>query len=180
MSSRKGNILRAVDVLEAARDANQKLTGQDNKATVLGAVKYAFLKTRMGGDMNYDPGESVSLEGNSGPYLQYAHARARSILAKAVERKVASQVETLGAGERVLARKLAEYPRVLQEAVDELLPHGVCTYLYELAQAFNRFYEGNRVVGDEREAERLRLVTAYADVLRDGLQLLAIEAPDRL
>ena len=180
MSSRKGNILRATDVLDAAQAANKQSTGRDDPAAVLGAVKYAFLKQRLGPDIIYDPEESVSLEGNSGPYLQYAHARARSIVRKAGDARAKTTVSTLEPGERSLARKISEYPEVIQKAVDELMPHHVCTYLYELAQAFNRFYEHNRVVGHERQAVRLHLVRLYADTLRDGLHLLGIQAPDAM
>jgi arginyl-tRNA synthetase len=119
------------------------------------------------------------LEGNSGPYLQYAHARARSILAKAGN----TAGDTSGAlrpDERSLLRKLGEYPEVIDAAVVELLPSHVCTYLYGLAQTFNRFYEHNRVIGDEREDVRLQLVQRYADTLRDGLSLLNIPAPERM
>lgn len=179
MSSRKGNILRAGDVLDAAAVANQQANGRDDERAVLGAVKYAFLKQRIGPDIIYDPEESVSLEGNSGPYLQYAHARARSVLAKSTVPK-ASAITELEAGERSLARKISEYPEVVQKAVDELMPHHVCTYLYELAQSFNRFYEHNRVVGDKREGVRAVLVELYADVLQDGLNLLGIAAPERM
>jgi arginyl-tRNA synthetase len=178
MSSRKGNILRAVDVLDAAHEANKAANGQDSEETALAAVKYAFLRTRMGGDIIYDPAESVALEGNSGPYLQYAHARARSILAKASSQ--ATQVDTLEADERSLARKIGEYHEVIDKAVSELMPHHVCTYLYELAQTFNRFYEHNRVIGDSREAVRLTLVHRYADTLKSGLSLLNISAPDHM
>ena len=182
MSSRKGNILRAVDVLDVAGEANKALTGQDNEQTVLGAVKYAFLKNRMGGDIVYDPEESVSLEGNSGPYLQYAHARARSILRKADASATGnrSAITELQAGERSLVRKLTEYPEVIDKSVDELMPHYISTYLYELAQAFNRFYEGNRVIGDDREAVRVRLVEAYAGTLQLGLSILGIAAPEKM
>jgi arginyl-tRNA synthetase len=177
MSSRKGNILRAVDVLDAASEANKAATGRDDEQGVLGAVKYAFLKQRIGADIIYDPAESVSLEGNSGPYLQYAHARARSILRKAGAPGV---IADLDATERSLARKISEYPEVLDKAIAETMPHYVCTYLYELAQAFNRFYEHAKVVGDPREATRLALVGLYADVLKHGLELLGIEAPEQL
>ncbi len=192
MSSRKGNILRAVDVLHAATEANQKATGKKNVHVELGAVKYAFLKQRMGADIIYDPDESVSLEGNSGPYLQYAHARARSILNKspvpslpAVRQDPQSLAKdyklwTLDPSERSLVRKVSEYPEVVEKAVNELMPHHVCTYLYELAQTFNRFYENNRVIGNEREVIRLRLVETYADVLKNGLNLLNIPAPERM
>ena len=121
----------------------------------------------------------MSLEGNSGPYLQYAHARARSILAKSKGSKN-TQGQKLDVAERTLATKIAEYGDVVQRAVDELMPHHVAGYLYELAQVFNRFYEVSRVVGDPRESVRLALVEAYADVLQDGLNLLGVEAPSHL
>jgi len=178
MSSRKGNFLRAVDVLDIAHKANKQATGRDDERAVLGAIKYSFLKQRIGADIIYVPEESVSLEGNSGPYLQYAHARARSILAKADQKLVA--ITGLAAGERSLARKVSEYPEVVEKAVTELMPHHICAYLYELAQTFNRFYEHNRVIGDERQDIRLQLVALYADVLYDGLNLLGIEAPDQM
>ncbi len=178
MSSRKGNFFRAIDVLNVANEANKKATGRDDEQAVLGAIKYAFLKQRIGADIIYVPEESVSLEGNSGPYLQYAHARARSILAKAEQSTAA--LTGLEAGERSLVRKISEYPDVIEKSVNELLPHHICTYLYELAQSFNRFYEHNRVIGDDRQAIRLQLVGLYADVLRDGLKLLGIAAPERM
>lgn len=180
MSSRLGNILRAVDVLDAAREANQAQNEGASDETSLGAVKYSFLKHRMGGDMIYDPKESVSLEGNSGPYLQYAHARARSILGKVKgsgATEIAGELET---GERSLVRKLTEFTEVIDQATDELMPHLICTYLYELAQVFNRFYENNRVIDDPRQALRLVLVNKYAETLKQGLQLLGIAAPDRM
>ena len=179
MSSRLGNILRGTDILDAAAEASKKATGEINDETVLAAVKYAFLKQRIGGDIIYDPEESVSMEGNSGPYLQYAHARACSILQKTTgyEAEIEHKLEL---GERSLVRKIAEYPDVVQQSVAEMMPHHVCTYLYELAQTFNRFYENNRVVGSKRQATRQLLVQLYADVLKDGLELLNIPAPVRL
>jgi arginyl-tRNA synthetase len=74
----------------------------------------------------------------------------------------------------------AKYNEIVNLAVNDLLPHYICTYLYELAQTFNRFYEGNRVIGDERESQRLALVAKYADTLKQGLALLGIDAPDRM
>jgi arginyl-tRNA synthetase len=178
MSSRKGNNPMAQDILDAAVAANEAATGKDDYDVVLAAVKYAFLKYRIGGDMIYNPEESVSMEGDSGPYLQYAHARARSILAKAGEAD--GEVTDLEPAERGLARKISEYPEVIAKAVDELMPHHIASYLYELAQSFNRFYEHNRVIGDPRQATRQKLVELYADVLKDGLGLLHIAAPERL
>jgi arginyl-tRNA synthetase len=180
MSSRKGNFLRAVDVLDVAADENEKLQGNRDDAPVLGAVKYAFLKNRVGPDIIFDPKESVSIVGNSGPYLQYAHARAVSITHKSDVTVSDLALVTFDDYERSLLVKMTEYPDVLENAVSELSPHLVCTYLYELAQVFNRFYEKSHVVGDEREGIRIQLVSAYAGILKNGLTLLGIPAPDKL
>lgn len=179
MSSRKGNILRAAEVIDAAREANKSATGKNDEATALAAVKYALLRNRMGGDIIYDPEESVALEGNSGPYLQYAHARARSILAKSQSSSLKSQ-EKLQKDERSLVRKIGEFSEVVDKATIELMPHYICTYLYELAQNFNRFYEHNRVIGDKRQSVRAAIVEAYADVLKSGLGILGIPSPDHM
>lgn len=180
MSSRKGNVVTALEIIEAAREAGVASGTNPDNDTILAAVKYSFAKNRIGGDIAYDPTESVALEGNSGPYLQYAHARARSILAKAADGALSQVADGLEPAERTLARKISEYPDAVHKAVSELLPHHICTYLYELAQTFNRFYEHNRVVGDPREPYRLWLVTNYANVLKDGLTLLGIHAPDKM
>lgn len=179
MSSRKGNVVTALEILEAARTAGEATGTNPSEETILAAVKYAFAKNRIGGDIVYDPQESIALEGNSGPYLQYAHARARSILAKA-DGSSAELHGTLQVDERTLVRKLGEYAEAVDRAASELMPHHICTYLYELAQTFNRFYEHNRVIGDEREQIRLALVRSYADTLKNGLDLLGIHAPDKM
>ena len=180
MSSRLGNVTRAVDVIAVVREKVQTLV--DDPALIepvtLGAIKYVFAKYKFGGDIAFNIEETVSLQGNSGPYLQYSHARARSILTKSDQS--GSIPETLQPGERSLVRKLAEYQSVVAMATSELMPHHIATYLYELAQSFNSFYEHNRVVGDSRESERLWLVERYADTLKDGLKLLGIHAPDTM
>lgn len=179
MSSRKGNFLRAVDVLDEAESANKELNGAADEQVSQGAVKYAFLRQRMGNDIVYDPLESVSLQGNSGPYLQYAHARACSIIGKStVAPKLGN--EGFDASERSLVRSLGEYQDVLQDATRDLSPHVICTYLFELAQTFNRFYEKSRIIDDPREAVRLELVVRYRDTLAHGLALLGIAAPEKL
>ena len=180
MSSRKGNFLRAVDVLEIAADENEKTQGNRDDAPVLGAIKYAFLKNRIGPDVIFDPHESVGLQGNSGPYLQYAHARAASILAKVTTDYTQATSENFDANERSLVVKMTEYTDVIDQATTQLAPHLVCTYLYELAQVFNRFYENSHIVGDDREAIRARLVAAYANILKSGLTLLGVQAPDHM
>lgn len=188
MSSRKGNFLRAVDVIAAATEASLAANEHAQDSTVLAAIKYSFLKNRIGADIIFDPKESVAITGNSGPYLQYAHARARSILAKhqapmangQTDSKPQVQTVNFQPDERLLACKITEYAEVLHKATTEYMPHHICTYLYELAQEFNRFYENNRVVGDEREAVRIRLVERYAETLQSGLELLGIHAPERM
>lgn len=176
MSSRKGNVVTALEILAAARTAGAATETNPSEETILAAVKYAFAKNRVGGDIIYDPIESIALEGNSGPYLQYAHARARSILRKSTV-NAAAPLTDLTDDERSLVRKIGQYAETVELATAELMPHHICTYLYELAQTFNRFYEHNRVIGDEREATRLQLVEQYADTLAAGLGLLGIVAP---
>ncbi len=179
MSSRLGNVMRAADAIAAVEKVVDASSDQLRQEIIFGALKYAFLKHRLGGDIAFDINESVSLQGNSGPYLQYAHARARSILAKTAAVGTVTAAD-FNQGERSLVRKLSEYPEVVEQATKELSPHHICTYLYELAQVFNRFYENNRVIGDKREAERLGLVQAYAGTLKNGLGLLNIPAPEQI
>ncbi len=178
MSSRLGNILRAQDVLDAANEATAKVGGQIDERVMLAAVKYSLLKQRLGGDIIYEPEESVNVLGNSGPYLQYAHARAHSILTKSnAEVNIAGE---LTVQERELARALSRYASVVEVAAKELSPHLLCNYLYDLSQVYNRFYETNRVLGDQREQLRLGLSQKYANRLKSGLNILGIDAPDHI
>lgn len=181
MSSRLGNVISATDVLKTVEKAVEADNDDLRRDIKLGAVKYAFLKQRLGGDINFEVEESVSLHGNSGPYLQYALARANSILSKAAGDKVtpAPEVE-LEAGERLLVRALTLFPETVAQSAQELLPHHLANYLYELTQTFNRFYEKNQVIGDPRQAVRERLVEAYITTLKHGLELLNIPTPERV
>jgi arginine--tRNA ligase len=180
MSSRLGNVTRAIDVLDIVKQRVSNITDQPELQddVALGAIKYAFAKYRLGGDIAFDVEETVSLQGNSGPYIQYAHARACSILAKAGTTGEIDQV--CDASERQLLQKLSEFPEVVEKAAREYLVHGICNYLYELAQEFNRFYEHNRVIDDPRQAIRLALVTRYRDTLASGLRILGIIAPEKM
>jgi arginyl-tRNA synthetase len=181
MSSRTGNAINIGWLIEAIKSAlsSRKSSHEGQEQTIVGALRYSMLKNRIGSDLVFDVNDAISLEGNSGPYLQYAYARSRSILAK-----VTSESQELPGDidkdERRLLRKLGDYQNVLDKAVSELLPHQLCGYLYELAQLFNQFYEHNRVLGDERENIRVNLVRKYSDILKSGLDVLGIPAPDRI
>jgi arginyl-tRNA synthetase len=180
MSSRKGSVLYAQDIINSAHKAGKDSGAASQEKVVLAAIKYALLKNRVGGDIIYDPQESIAMEGNSGPYLQYAHARACSILNKS-DKKTENIVEyDLDKHERSLLRKLSEYNEVIENSVAELSPHILCGYLYEVAQQFNRFYENSSVIGSDREDLRIVLVEKYTNTLKSGLNLLGIDAPSTM
>jgi len=136
------------------------------------------LKVKIGGDVVFDVNEAVSLTGNTGSYLQYAHARARRILDKSAG-TVSYPIDVCDE-DRMLVRKLGEYHEVVNRALESLEPHHICTYLFELAQEFNRYYEQYRVIGDELETHRAGLVAVYADTLKAGLAILGIHAPEKM
>lgn len=180
MSSRLGNVETAMGVLAVAGNAVQAENEIIRQQIALGALKYSLLKNRMGGDIAFDLQQSVSLEGNSGPYLQYAAVRAGSILAKISTHYEAQAISDLDEYERPLAWELAQYGPAIDSALADSSPHHLAGYLYGLSQTFNRFYEHSRVVGDEREAVRTQLVKRYHEVLVEGLGLLGIHVPERM
>lgn len=179
MSSRTGDVVNIDWLFEQIGTAMEAQGGSaDNRDTLVGALRYAFLKVRVGGDVVFDVNEALSLQGNSGPYLQYAYARANSVLAKA--NVLGGELTDLEPAERDFVRKLTEFTDAEAKAYSELLPHHITTYLYELSQQFNSFYEHNRVIGDPRELTRLTLVQRYRETLREGLTLLGIPTPERM
>ena len=183
MSSRKGNFLKAVDVLELVKDKLQSEYGNTDETIALGAIKYAFLKYKMGGNIIFDLDESVSMTGNSGPYLQYSCVRAKKVITK-INFDKSSQTTalstTLDQHERALIKKIIQYKNTLNESVHEKAPHKICNYLYELAQEFSRFYENCPVAGDERETERGRIVAVFLQVMTHGLEILGIKIPEEM
>lgn len=180
MSSRKGNFLKAVDVLDLVAEALKSEYDSTDETVSLAATKYAFLKYKMGGNIIFDPSESVKMTGNSGPYLLYATVRAKKILAGIPPRDAAPSTTALEPAERALAKKLLDYQPTLAEAVRELAPHKVATYLYELAQEFSRFYEKCQVAGSDRETLRAQLVQVYLAAMTHGLGLLGINIPEEM
>jgi arginyl-tRNA synthetase len=177
MSSRLGNVSKATEVIEAVESVIEAGDPQLKKDIALGAVKYSMLKSRVGGDISFDIEQSISTEGNSGPYLQYALVRARSILQKVVDIGDIEPPNELDEHERRLAFKLTEMPDVVTQTIADFSPHHLCTYLYELAVIFNRFYENSRVLDDPRTNIRTKLVEHYEKTLSTGLDLLGIPAP---
>ena len=201
MSSRKGNFLKAVDVLAMVGDALKSEYNSTDELVSLAATKYAFLKYKMGGNIIFDPKESVKMTGNSGPYLLYACVRAKKIMASANNaseehnrrRGDYGATEPLRRGsegafrrsiiadaERSLKKKMLEYRGMLDEAVSEMAPHKVANYLYELAQHFSRFYESCPVIGSDQEKERIKLVKVYLNIMTHGLNLLGINVPEEM
>ena len=176
MSSRKGNFVKAVDVLAMAP---------------LDAIKYSFLKYKIGGNIEFNAEESVAMTGNSGIYLQYSAVRAKKVLARLrspsllglgkkrpQEEKVSRSPEEKF--EIELIKKFSQYKRVLIDAVEEKAPHLVCAYLFELAQEFSRFYENCQVAGSERETERGEMVKVFYKIMEHRLGLLGISIPEEM
>lgn len=184
MSSRKGNFLKAVDVIEMVAQELVESTGQPaDEKVVLAALRYAFLKYKMGGDIIFDPKESVAMTGNSGVYLLYSTVRAKKVLQR-VGNSASRSNDTIASSEtsfvRKLSKKIVQYQDVLKEAVVEKAPNKICAYLFELAQEFSRFYENVKVIGNESEAELIVVVQAYTNVMEHGLGLLGIEVPEEM
>lgn len=178
MSSRTGEVVAIDWLFDEFSKAIVERGGEAIDEIIAGALRYQFLKVKIGSDVVFDINEAVSLTGNTGSYLQYAHARARSILGKSTHPLIhPTEVNT---EDRALIRKLGEYHEIVSHALELLEPHHICTYLFELAQEFNRYYEKNKVIGDEHEAHRVAIVALYADTLRAGLTILGIHAPDRI
>ena len=138
-----------------------------------------ILRQAAGGDVIFDPEQSLSLEGDSGPYLQYALVRARSIIAQAdssVDAKSASTPEQPHDIERLIIR----FPEVARRAEAELAPHKVTQYLTQLAGEWNSFYANNRIIGGEHEAYGLAIARAFVRTMEAGLTLLAVPIPVRM
>lgn len=180
MSSRSGEVVEISWLFDKVAEAITDRGGTATDEIVAGALRYQFLRVKIGSDIVFDVNDAVSLQGNSGPYLQYAHARACSIIAKAGQSDLDIRTAEFDDSERMLLRKMSQYVEVVNRATSELLPHHICSYLYELAQEFNRFYEKCRIIGDEREDIRLSLVVNYRDILARGLMILGIVAPDKM
>ncbi len=177
MSSRKGNIITAVelvkDLTECAAEKNPDPVVAEQVAVA--AVKYMILRQSPGADIIFDPEKSLSLEGDSGPYLQYALVRAKKILSYAGEGGT-----DVPAAPYAIERLIIHFPSVVEHAARELAPQHIAQYLTELAAAWNSFYANEQVLGSPEEAYKLRTARAFANTMEKGLYLLGIPAPEKM
>ena len=175
MSSRKGNVITGESLIE---DLTEAARGRQDVA--VGAIKYALLKSGVSKDIIFDPEKSLSLEGDSGPYLQYALVRARALLRKAKEAGVEMGRSDLPKEASMLERLLVHYSDAVERAAKEMEPHYVTTYLTELAAAFNSWYAQEKVIGGEHQDYGIFLTQAVERTLSQGLTLLGIPTPEEM
>jgi arginyl-tRNA synthetase len=198
LRSRSGEQVRFIDVIDEAIERGRAAVAEKNpdlpteqRATVgraigIGALKYADLSTDRVRDYVFDWERMLSFDGNTAPYLQYAHARICSIFRRAGLERTATRSATVQVDtpqERELVLRLLGFGTAVAEAVERASPHRLTTYLYELAQAFTAFYEHCPVLqapDASTRASRLALSDVTARVLARGLQLLGIEAPEQM
>lgn len=188
MSSRLGNTPLVTDMLELVleevneRSGDRAIDDVTKESIAIGAIKFAILRAKPGMNINFDPETSLSFEGDSGPYLQYTHARITSVLEKAsiegLQSNLSSAVE-VSEPERLLYR----LPEFVARATNEYAPNYIVTYLLEIARSFNSFYATHKIIDlENKEVSEHRLAIARATqvVLKNGLALLAIHAPEKM
>ncbi len=199
MKSREGTVVDADDLVATMiSDARQMSEDKVNKLeniseeerqqiariVGMGALKYFILKVDARKNMLFNPEESIDFNGNTGPFIQYTHARIRSILRKAQDEAPSSLVNAQpNAKETTLIQKLNEFPTAVEQAGKDYSPSGIANYCYELTKEFNQFYHDYSILNAESDdAKALRLVIArnVAKTLKNGMALLGIEVPERM
>lgn len=185
MSSRTGNVVLGEQILNDAKEAIKKSYSTETDTAemiAVGAVKYSFLKTGLNQEIAFDLTESISLEGNSGPYLQYTVARTNSVVLKAKDggNIKADTKNDLNSEELMILRSLVRFPEVIETAAKSYSLNLLCNYLYDLAQKYNGFYNKHKIIGSNNEELRLKLTSAVGQVLKNGLKLLGIQTPERM
>lgn len=178
MSSRTGNIIPAEELID---EVKEKVRGEEPVA--IGAIKYMILRQAIGGDIVFDVEKSVSTEGDSGVYLQYSHARANSIIEKTTFKDATTYHNGVLEGMETyeVEKLLYRFPEVVERAGREYAPHYITTYLTELSSAFNKFYADEKILSDDPESPyRLATTRAFHVVIRNGLSVLGIPAPERM
>lgn len=198
MSTRKGNLVLLNDLLDEAEArakalADEKaaeLTDEERRELArilgIGSIKYSILHQNRANNMTFDWDKMLAFEGNSAPYLLYTATRANSVLQKSgmSETEIAQADASFSLEEEVaVAIKLLMYSDALYRAADEFKPNHVANYLYELAQLYNAFYNGNSILQAETDSlkkSRLKLTAAVVAVMRDGLGILGLELPKKM
>lgn len=198
MSSRTGDVVSAEEMLEQARTyvlevmKNRDMSAEEKEKIsdqiAIAGIKYLVLRQATGKDVIYDAKKALSFEGDSGPYLQYACVRARTVIAKALAQGIVAS-ETFPSDHEVtipLAKKISIFQEIVERAYYENAPHHIATYLIELSALFNNFYANNKIIDvtDDvtraRSSELLTLTQAVANVLENGLYLLGISVPAKM
>ena len=191
MSSRTGGVISAESFIDEVRESilhkmneSERNIPEGEKSAIaemiaLGAIKYWILRQSIGKDIIFDKEKALSLEGDSGPYLQYAHTRALSVLRKAKDAGIEADTTV---EQNDLARKLYRLPEIIEESLSLQAPQQLVTYLTDLASTFNNFYAHNQIVvaNDPLSGKRVALVSAFATVMKNGLETLGIGAPERM
>ncbi len=200
MKSREGTVVDAddliADMVGTAREMSNELgkldgCSEEEAASIcemvgLGALKYFILKVDPKKTMLFDPRESIDFNGNTGPFIQYTHARIRSILRKADEAGITTEnflAAPLLQEEVELIKALAEYPAVVRTAGEQFAPSVIAAYAYDLAKQFNGYYHDHSILKEENEAVRslrLKLAAEVARVIRSAMALLGINVPERM
>ena len=203
MKSREGTVVDADDLIatmiadarQMSEDKVNKLEGisEEEKAEIarivgMGALKYFILKVDARKNMLFNPEESIDFNGNTGPFIQYTHARIRSILRKAAAEGItlpAVLADDMPVNEKEtdLIQKMNEYGAAVEQAGKDYSPSGIANYCYELTKQFNQFYHDYSILNANTEAEKqVRLVLAanVAKIIRNGMRLLGIEVPERM
>lgn len=198
MSSRTGNVITGEWLLATAKQKiKDRYSGMDDESleiVTLGAVKYALLKNGIGQDIKFGFEESISFDGNSGPYLQYTYVRTKSILDKLEAQNPNSEnlkipASSLEKEELELLRMLLHFPEVIESSAERYAPNLLCTYLFTLAQKFNLFYQKHSILEPSQVLHgtedgnntirnfRVALTSSTGQVLKNGLQILGIKTP---
>ncbi len=191
MSSRTGDVIRALDFIDevsamaaAKMDEGGKVVPDDAlaKDVAIAAIKYATLRGSIKQDSIFDKEKSLSFEGNSGPYLQYTHARIGSVLEKAKQAGLVGDIKSAPETSYEIERLIYQFPEVIEAALAERAPHKVVWYLTELAGAFNSFYGQEKIADatDPHAPYKMMIAKAVQTTLKNGLWVLGIKAPERM
>ena len=190
MSSRLGGVpiaLTLIDTLfEEVLAKSEKLDAVNDRdninAVAVASLKFTILRAMAGKNINFDPETSLSFEGDSGPYLQYVFVRAKSLIEKAQNLGYNPSIENASVVTGMIERQLARFPEVVEQSISLWQPHHLNTYLIELAQAFNSWYGGAKIIDENNKdiSYHLALVQATAQTIKNGLYLLGIKTPEKM